>query len=134
MVLPWVLASPLSSPTFAWNIEHIAITTYYTPPSLWLRYVDDTFCILDKEYVTAFHSHLNSICSSIQFTMENEKNSSLSFLDVLVSRKVGNKSNTTDIKPPPFTKSLLTLTDICTIHHIIPNTTSSLWSKHYSIA
>ena len=85
------------------HIEHIAITTFHTPPSLWLRYVDDTICILDKEHVTAVHSHLNSICSNIQFTMENEKNSSLPFLDVLVSRKVGNESNTTVI---PLTTSI----------------------------
>ena len=125
--------SPIIANIYMEHIEHIAITTFHTPPSLWLRYVDDTFCILDKEHVTASHSHLNSICSSIQFTMENEKNSSLPFLHVLVSRKVGNESNTTDI-PLIFTKNLLTLTDICTIHHIIPNTRSSLWSKHYSIA
>ena len=65
--------------------------------------VGDTFCILDQQHVTAFHSHLNSICSSIQFTMENEQNFSLPFLEVLVSRKVGNESNTTDI-PLTFTK------------------------------
>ena len=35
--------------------------------------------------------------------MENEKNSSLPFLDVLVSRKVGNESNTTD---RPLTTSI----------------------------
>ena len=35
--------------------------------------------------------------------MENEKNSSLPLLDVLVSRKVGNQSNTTDI---PLTTSI----------------------------
>ena len=85
------------------HIEHTAVTAFQTPPSLWLRYVDDTFCILDKEHVTAFHSHLNFICSSTQFTMENEQNSFLSFFDVLVSRKVGNESNTTDI---PLTTSI----------------------------
>ena len=85
------------------RIEHIVNTSFHTPPSLWLKYVDDTFYILNKEHITAFHSHLNSICSSIQFTMENEKNSSLPFLNVLVSRKVGNESNTTDI---PLTTSI----------------------------
>jgi len=60
------------------HIEHTAITTFYTAPSLWLRFVCDTFCILNKEHITEFHSHLNTICSHIQFTMEEEQN--LSYL------------------------------------------------------
>ena len=78
------------------HIEHTAITTFHTPPSLWLRYVDDTFCILDNKRISGFHSHLNSICSHIQFTMENEHDFSLSFLDVLVSRNVCKENNTTN--------------------------------------
>ena len=67
------------------HIEHTAIT-FHTPPSLWLRYVDDTFCILNKDHINDFHTHLNSICSHIQFTIEKELNFSLTFLDVLVKR------------------------------------------------
>lgn len=57
-------------------------------PSLWLRYVDDTFivrpCGLQK--VQDFLHHLNSSKTSTQFTMETESENRLPFLDVLVVR------------------------------------------------
>ena len=63
--------------------------------TLWLRYVDDTFCILNKDHINDFHSHLNSICSHIQFTIEKEHNFSLPFLDVLVKRNSRNGNTIT---------------------------------------
>ena len=97
--------------------------------------MDDTFCILDKEHITAFHSHLNSICSSVKFTMENEKTPLSPFLTFWYLEKLAMRVTLLIYHSPLiFTKNLLTLTDICTKHHIIPNTRSSLWSKHYSIA
>ena len=88
--------SPIIANLYMEHIEHTAITTFHTPPNLWLRYVDDTFCILDKKHISGFHSHLNSICSHIQFTMENEHDFSLPFLDVLVSRNVCKENHTTN--------------------------------------
>ena len=76
-------------------IKHTAITTFHTPQPLWLRYVNDTFCILNKDHINDFHTHLNSICSRIQFTIEKEHNFSLPFLDVLVKRNSRNGSITT---------------------------------------
>ena len=76
-------------------IEHTAISTFHTPPSLWLRYVGDTFCVLNKDHVNDFHTHLNSIFSHIQFTIEKEHNFSLPFLDVLVKHNCRNGSITT---------------------------------------
>ena len=57
--------SPIIANLYMEHIEHTAITTFHTPPSLWLRYVDDTFCILDKKHISGFRSHLNSIYSHI---------------------------------------------------------------------
>ena len=88
--------SPIIASIYMKHIEHTAaITTFYTPPSLWLRYVDDTFCILNKDHINDFHTHLNSICSHIQFTVEKEHNFFLPFLDVLVKRSSRNGSITT---------------------------------------
>ena len=55
------------------HIENIAITIFCTPPSLWLKYVDDTFCILNKDHNNDFHTHLNSICSHTQFTIHRKR-------------------------------------------------------------
>ena len=86
---------PIIASLYTEHVEHTAITTFLTPPSLWLRYVDDTFCILNKDHITDFHSHLNSTCSHIQFTIEKEHNFSLPFLDVLVKRNSRNGNTTT---------------------------------------
>ena len=67
---------------FTWNMSNNR--TFHTLPSLWQRYFDDTFCILNKDHINDCHSHLNSICSHIQFTIEKVHNFSLPFLDVLV--------------------------------------------------
>ena len=78
--------SPIVANIFMEHIEKAALMTFHTPPKLWLRYVDDTFCVLKKEHMTEFHQHINSVCHHIQFTMEEEHNLSLPFLDVLVTR------------------------------------------------
>ena len=87
--------SPIIASLYMEHVEHTAITTFHTPPTLWLRYVDDTFCILNKDHINDFHSHLNSIYSHIQFTIEKEHNFSLPFLDVLVKRNSRNGNTTT---------------------------------------
>ena len=63
--------SPIIANIYMEHIEHIAITTFHTPPSLWLRYVDDTFCILDKEHVTARLGQLDN--SSFLITLIRAK-------------------------------------------------------------
>ena len=125
--------SPIIASIYMEHIEHTAITTFYTPPSLWLRYVDDTFCILNKDHINDFHTHLNSICSHIQFTIEKEHNFSLSFLDFLVKRNSHNGSiithsllSTTIYRKPTHTNRYLH----CMSHH--PNIGSLLLPKLYS--
>ena len=76
-------------------MEHTAITTFRTPSSLWLICVDDTFRVFNKDHINDFHTHLNSMCSHIYFTIEKEHNFSLPFLDVLVKRNSRNGSITT---------------------------------------
>jgi len=53
---------------------------------LWLRYVDDTFTVVHKDRIDAFHDHLNEQNADIQFIKEIEENGKLPFLDCLVSR------------------------------------------------
>ena len=51
--------------------------------------MDDSFCIIGKSDVSAFHDTLNSIDTNISFTIETECNGKISFLDTLVSRRNG---------------------------------------------
>ena len=71
-------------------IEEQAIRNATTPaPKLWKRYVDDSFSILKRTAVDAFHHTLNSIDPHINFTIKHEENGQIAFLDSLVSRKNG---------------------------------------------
>ena len=89
--------SPVVANIFMEYVEHTAITTFHTPPRLCVRYVDDTFCIMKRSAADEFHQHLNSISSSIKFTVEHEQNNSISFLDVKVTRHKNNSSLATSI-------------------------------------
>ncbi|BHF57435.1 hypothetical protein SprV_0100037700 [Sparganum proliferum] len=53
-------------------------------PKFWARYVDDTFVAIERDQVLTFEEHHNAIFPDIQFTMEEEENNQLAFLDVLV--------------------------------------------------
>ena len=70
-------------------VEELAINTSTVAPRVWKRYVDDSFVIIKKDAVSSFHDALNSIDPKIAFTIEEENNGQISFLDTLVSRKNG---------------------------------------------
>jgi hypothetical protein len=71
------------------NFEKLALDLAQHKPSLWLRYVDDTFVVWPHgpSRLQDFLSHLSSLRPSVQFTMEIESDSAIAFLDVLVIRK-----------------------------------------------
>ena len=50
--------------------------TFHIPPKLWVRYVDETFCVIEEQYAEEFHKHLNSISPSITLTLERKQNQS----------------------------------------------------------
>jgi hypothetical protein len=56
------------------------------PPKKWFRYADDVFSIIKKHALTNFYKLLNSIDPYINFTIEQELDGKLSFLDTLVTR------------------------------------------------
>ena len=66
--------------------EGLAHTTNLTG-KLWKSYNDDTFCVIEVEEVNAgpFLDNLNSLCPTVQFTIELEKDGSLPFLDTLLT-------------------------------------------------
>jgi hypothetical protein len=67
------------------NLNHISPNK----PTVWLRYVDDVFCIftISRNEIIQFQLEINKWHTYLKFVIEWEKNDSLAFLDVLVIRK-----------------------------------------------
>ena len=59
---------------FMERIETGALTTFICPPSLWCRFVDDTYVIIKKLVEAAFEQHLNKQNTNVKFTKEVEQN------------------------------------------------------------
>ena len=59
--------SPVVANIFMAYFEKTAINTFHTPPTLWVRFVDDTFCVIICSCVREFHDHLDGISSFIKF-------------------------------------------------------------------
>nr|VZH95098.1 unnamed protein product [Spirometra erinaceieuropaei] len=66
------------------RLGRLVFRSYY--PKFWARYVDDTFVVIKRNDVQDFKFLLNSISPDVQFTMEEEDNNQLPFLDVNVTR------------------------------------------------
>ena len=59
-------------------------------PKIWLRYVDDVFAVVKKDEMDKIFWNLNSTkYSNIQFTIEEEVDRKLPFLDILITREEG---------------------------------------------
>ena len=67
----------------AFEVQAIISAPY--PPSLWRRFVDDTFVVIQSAHNDRFIEHIKSIDDRIQFTMEDcRSDGSMPFLDTLV--------------------------------------------------
>ena len=58
-------------------------------PWWWYRYVihvDNSHVCIAHKHLTEFHSHRNSINQHIKFTVEEEKDGSIAFLDTMTTR------------------------------------------------
>ena len=81
--------------------EEMALGYTSLKPSMWLRYVDDTFILWPhQEDVQTLLDHVNSIQPSIQFTMEKEQDNKLPFLNVLVTCKEWEFRSSVIVSPP----------------------------------
>ena len=69
------------------HLEQLALECAPSHPTQWKRYVDETCRIVRLGAVEEFHKHINSICPSIQFTVELENEGTLPFLDILLERR-----------------------------------------------
>ena len=69
--------------------EEMALESPQLRPNVWKRYIDDTFVIWQHGSPSKqlFLKHLNNQQDSIKFTMEEEQDNRIAFLDVLVQRE-----------------------------------------------
>ena len=81
--------SPVLADLFMEEFEQTALLSADLKPSVWLRHVDDTFVVWprSKHDLEHFLQHLIGLHSNIQFTMEQEQDGHIAFLDVEMSRQ-----------------------------------------------
>ncbi|BHF67448.1 hypothetical protein SprV_0301047400 [Sparganum proliferum] len=87
-----VKGTPMGSPISGFIAEAVlqrleSLVFQHNKPKFWARHVDDTFVVIDRDQLLTFKERLNAVFPDIQFTMEEEENNQLAFLDVLVCRK-----------------------------------------------
>ncbi|BHF71532.1 hypothetical protein SprV_0401459000 [Sparganum proliferum] len=84
-----VKGTPMGSPISGFIAEAVlqrleSLVFQHHKPKFWARYVDDTFVVIDRDQLLTFKERLNAVFPDIQFTMEEEENNHLAFLDVLI--------------------------------------------------
>ena len=79
--------SPIVANLYMEHFEERAIREAPHPLDIWLRYVDDTFTVLQESEVEHFTHHLNSMDENIKFTVKPEQDNTLAFLDTRVRLK-----------------------------------------------
>ena len=77
---------PVLADIFMIELEKSLLPELTSYISYWKRYVDDTICFIKIEYVDNILSVLNGFDNNIKFTVEEEKEGMLPFLDVLICR------------------------------------------------
>ena len=100
------LLGPLLANIFMGTYEEKWLSEYQgSGPTFYRRYVDDIICIFQNHRdALMFLDYLNSGHRNIKFTVEEEHDGTLPFLDVLISHTHLKSA----IFKPPLTTSLLT--------------------------
>ena len=102
--------SPIVANIFMESFEQQALDTAPHPPSLWKRYVDNTFVIQEEQHQEEFLQHINSLDPNIRFTAETTRaDGSMPFLDTLVTPQSDGSLATTVYRKPTHTKSVCTV-------------------------
>ena len=99
--------SPLIANIFMEEFEVQALQSFPSPPSLWLRFVDNTFVIGKAEHSQDLLQHINNQDPHIQFTVEPTIQGSLPFLDTLFTIQPDNTLSTSVYRKPTHTDQYL---------------------------
>ncbi len=89
-------------------LQKLEATAFETlKPPFGVRYVDETFVIIKSGKQGDFKTHLNSIFTDIQFTMEEEKDGVPPFLDAFVRRRDNGELTTSVFRKTTNTLQML---------------------------
>ena len=134
------MGGPASSTTaeiYMQAYERTAITTALHPPKVWERFVDDVYSILKRTHLENFFHHINNLHQNIKFTMEEESNAELAFLETLLKWNNGEISVLVYRKPTHTYTTALTTKQVgwkvllppCLIEHIPSSQITMTYSK-----
>ena len=85
---------------------------------LWLRYVDDTFVVINnKNQADKILDYLNKCHPTIKFTIEKETNNEINFLDVKIKRELDGTITTSTYRKPTFTGVMLNWNSLTSIKY-----------------
>ena len=99
--------SPIVANIFMENFEKEPLETAPHPPSLWKRFVDDTFVILEPQHKDEFFHHINSLDENIKFTADATRaDGSIPFLDTLVTPQSDGSLQTKVYRKPTHTNPI----------------------------
>ena len=107
--------SPIVASLYMKHFESIALSIAPRPPSLWLRYVDDTFVLTHEHDMDSLTSHINNIDDHIQFITVPETQGKLQFLDLCVTVLDDTSTKITIYRKPTHTEQYLNFNS----HHLL---------------
>ena len=100
--------SPIIANIYMKVFETKALSTATNLPTMWKRFVDDTFVVIKTSHKEEFFKHINSIEESIRFTAEDtQADGSLPFLDALVTPQADGTLSTSVYRKPTHTNQYL---------------------------
>ena len=100
--------SPLIANLFMEEFKVKALIACPHQPTLWLRFVDDTFVIIKAEHSKPLLQHINDKDPHIQFTVEEpSQQGTLPFLDTLVTTESNNTFTTSVYRKSTHTDQYL---------------------------
>ena len=121
--------SPIVANLFMEDLKVQAIRTSTTPPTLWKRFVDDTFTIIKKNNRDSFLQHLNSIHPNTKFTCEEvREDGSMPFSGILITPEEDGSLKTSVFRKPTHTDLYLQWDS----HHTIPSKYSVAGTLYHS--
>ena len=95
---------PVLANIFMCDFEEKWVLKNINQPTIWFRYVDDTFTIFkNKNDALSFLHYLNGRHNNFKFTIEFELNDEIPFLDIFLKRNLDSSFSTSIYRKKTFT-------------------------------